>query len=441
MNLEPSQGMTRYSVRAILEMIFRRWFWCAVCAFIFAIGISAVYWGRSFSTVELSATFIPAAPPSAAVAAESVSGSYSVLMSQSYIGHEEVLDAVAKSVSFAVSVEDLQQAISSKVSETGMSATVTVEWHDGDQAAELLSAVKANLSYAVARSAQAGVIKWLESDPSIAAAPSVSRSRAAIVFVIAGLFGLLVGAGVAFLIGCFDKRVYDPMSVTYAGGDVRVIGMVGLRESKEEDKHPQQIAAIAMYLKKLAETNGHKLMMCLSPGPQCGTSTVVRDVALVLAGMQVKVLIVTVTDKAGFLPSTAAVTPLAPGVDTCALPWDDKETNPDYDGPLSSALAMGLKNYALVLVDCPPLLSHVRLSGLVAGMDTTLLVCGAGVTTHEEAGAAVSLLSRASDRPIYCVWNFVDRRHGYAYLPVEAETEPVRKVTDEYKNIGADVRL
>jgi capsular polysaccharide biosynthesis protein len=439
MNLEPSQGMTRYSVKIILETIFRRWFWSAVFAFLFAIGISAVYWSGYFSSVELSATFIPATPSSAA-AAESVPGSYSVLMSQSYVGHEEVLDAVAKSVSFAVTAQELQQAISSEVSENGMSATVTVEWHNRDQAAELLSALKANLSYAVTHSAQAGVIKWLESDPRGATVPDVSRSRAAIVFIIAGLFGMLAGAGVAFLVGCFDKRVYDPTGVSYTGGDVRVIGMVGRRDDKEEEQ-PQQVAAIAMYLKKLAEVSGHKLVMCLSPGPRCGTSTVVRDVALVLAGMQLKILIVTVTDTGGFLPSASAVTPLAPGVDTCAVSWDDKESNPDFNGPLSSALAMGMKNYALVLVDCPPLLSHVQLSGLAAGMDTTLLVCGAGVTTRDEVGAAVSLLSRASDRPIYCVWNFVDRRFGYAYLPVEAEPEPARKVTDECKNIGADVRL
>jgi len=439
MNLEPSQGMTRYSVKTILETIFRRWFWCALFAFLFAFGISAVYWNGYYTSVELSATFIPVAPSPAPNA--DVPGSYSVLISQSYVTHEEVLDAVAKSVSFAVSAEELRQAISSKISENGMSATVTVEWHNRDQASEILSALKANLSYAVARSAQAGVIKWLESDPAEAAAPSVSRTRAAIVFVIAGLFGALAGAGVAFLIGCFDKRVYDPMSVKLSGGDVRVIGMVGRYDDKPDDRQMQQIAAIAMYLKKLAETNDHKLVMCFSPGPQCGTSTIARDVALVLAGMQMKILIVTVTAQGGFLPSAPAITPLTPGVDTCTVSWDDKESNPDFDGPLSSALAMGIRRYALVLVDCPPLLSHVQLSGLVAGMDITLLVCGAGVTTHEEVNAAVSLLSRTSDKPVYCVWNFVDRRYEYAYLPVEAEAEPARKVTDECKNIGADVRL
>jgi hypothetical protein len=74
-------------------------------------------------------------------------------------------------------------------------------------------------------------------------------------------------------------------------------------------------------------------------------------------------------------------------------------------------------------------------------MDATLLVCGAGVTTQEEVSAAVSLLARAAERPIYCVWNFVGRQYDYVYLPVEAEAEPTRKGTDECKNIGADVRL
>jgi capsular polysaccharide biosynthesis protein len=434
--------MTRYSMKTILETVFRRWFWLAVFAFVFAVGISAVYWHGFFSSVKLSATFIPATP--SVTAEEAATGSYSVIVSQSYVGHEEVLDAVAKSVSFAVSAEELEKAISSEVSENGMSATVTVEWRNAAQAGEILNALKANLSFAVTHSAKAGVIKWLDNDPVGVAVPGISRARTAIIFIIAGLFGMLAGAGVAFLIGCFDKRIYNPTGVSYTGGDVRVVGMVGRQSDGKADTRPQQVAAIAMYLKKLAETNGHKLVMCLSPGAKCGTSTVVRDVALVLAGMQMKILIVTIANSAEgrfTQAEAAAVSAIAPGVDGCALAWDDKESNPDFDGPISSALAMGLKNYALVLVDCPPLLANVQLSGLAVGMDTTLLVCGAGITTQEEVGAAVSLLSRAAERPIYCVWNFVDRQYDYAYLPVEAEPEPARKGTDECKNISADVRL
>jgi len=438
--LESSQGMTRYSVRTILETIFRRWIWLAVFAFIFAIVISTAYWHQYFSAYKASATFIPAAQ-SASSEETATGGSYSVIVSQSFIKHAEVLDAVAKSVSFAVSTNDLDQAISADVSESGMSVTVNVEWSNPTQAYEILEALKANLSYAVTHSAKAGTIKWLESSSAAGGLLSVSRARTSIVFILAGIAGIITGACVSFLIGCFDKRIYDPTRANYTGGDVRVIGMVGRRDEKQENDQ-QQVAAIAMYLKKLAETQDHKLMMCLSPAGQCGTSTVVQDVAQVLAGMQMKVLIVMIQSEANkrFVQTESTVVPLSPGVDRCVLSWDDKESNPDFDGPISSTLAMGMKKYDLVLADCPSLLKNIQMSGLAVGMDTTLLVCGYGVTKQEDLSAAVSLLSRTVIRPIYCVWNFVDRQYDHTYLPVEAEPEP-RKETDESKNIGADVRI
>lgn len=440
--MEPSQGMTRYSVKTILETIFRRWFWLAVFAFVFAIGISAAYWSQYFSSNKVSATFIPAMQPVTTEETAALSGSYSVAVSQSFVKHEEVLDAVAKSVSFAVSADDLNNAISSSVSENGVSVTVTVEWSNRPQAVEILNALKASLSFAITHSAKAGTIKWLESSGAASGIPSVSRVQTSIIFLLAAIAGVVVGAFVSFIIGYFDKRVFDPTQVSYSGSDVRVIGMVGRRNGSEpSDVQRQQITAVAMYLKKLAETQDQRLMMCLSPSGKCGTSTVVQDAAQVLAGMQMKILIVTIQSEGRrFTQTEAAVVPLSPGVDHCVLAWDDKESNADFDGPISSTLAMGLKNYALVLVDCPPLLKNIQLSGLAAGMDTMLLICGAGITTQDEVNAAVSLLSRAASHPIYCIWNLVDKQYDHTYLPVEAEPER-RKGADESKNLGTDVRL
>ncbi len=435
--MEPSQGMTRYSVRTILEIIFRRWFWLAVFAVIFAVGISALYWFQYFSTYRVFATFIPAVQAEAAVP-----GSYSVVMSQSFIKHEEVLQAVAKSVSFDVSYGELDQAISADINESGVAVTVRVEWDNMAQAYEILEALKANLSFAITHSAKAGTIKWLDSAASPSGSLGASRVQIYMVFLLGALAGVVAGAVLSFFIGSFDKQIYDLRRVSY-NGDVRVIGFVSRYDTKQgkTDGHRQQVTAIALYLKMLMESQDQQLIMCISPTGQCGTSTVIFDIAQVLAGMQLKVLIVTIqTSARRALLSESAIVPVSPGVDRGVFAWDDKESNPDFDGPLSSTLAMATKKYALVLVDCPPLLTNIQMSGLAVGMDTTLLVCGYGITRQEDVDAAVSLLSRAEAKPIYCVWNFVDKQYDNTYLPVETAQEQ-REGTDDAKSIGADVHI
>ncbi len=444
--MEPSMGMTRYSVRSILETIFRRWFFVAVFAVVFAVGISALYWYQYYSTYRVSATFIPAVQT--ITEAETAPVNYSVVVSQSFVKHEEVLEAVSKSVGFDVSISALDNAISADFSDTSVAVTVHVEWDNKEQAYEILEALKANLSFAVTHSAKAGTIKWLENAEPNGGIPAASRAQTYMVFLMGALAGAVAGAFVSFLIGSFDKRIYDIKAVRY-NGDVRVIGFVSRQTAvkpEQTDDRRQQVTAIAMFLKKLLETQGHKLIMCISPTAQCGNSTVTEEVAQVLSGIQMKTLIVVIQNPQNkrFLQSESVIVPLSPGVDRCVFTWDDRETNPDFDGPISGTLAKETKKYSMVLVDCPPLLSNIQMSGFAVGMDATLLVCGFGMSTQENVDASVSLLSRAEERPVYCVWNFVPRRYGKTYLPIEVAPEQKpeqRKGTDESKCVGADVRL
>ena len=440
--MEPSMGMTRYSVRSILETIFRRWFWVAVFAVVFAVGISALYWYQYYSTFQVSATFIPSVRT--ADVSETATGNYSVVVSQSFIKHEEVLNAVAESVGFDISNGELDNAISADFSETSVAVTVHVEWHNKEQAYEILKALKANLSFAISHSAKAGPIKWLESAEPDGAIPAASRTQMYVVFLMGALAGAIAGAFVSFLIGCFDKRIYDIRMVRY-NGDVRVLGFVSRQTDNQtdmSDSERQQVTAIAMFLKKLMETQDIKLVMCISPTAQCGTSTVAQNVAQVLSGIQKNVLIVVIQSEKNkrFIQSESVIVPLSPGVDRCVFTWDDRETNPDFDGPISGTLAKEAKKYSLVLVDCPPLLANIQMSGFAVGMDVTLLICGSGINTQEDVDATVSLLSRAEERPIYCVWNFVPRQYGNTYVPVDVVLEQ-RKGTDESKCVGADVNI
>jgi hypothetical protein len=159
--------------------------------------------------------------------------------------------------------------------------------------------------------------------------------------------------------------------------------------------------------------------------------------------MQLNVLIVTIRSQASkhIYQAESAVTPLFPGVDRCAFSWDDKESNPDFAGPISTMLAAAEKKYALILVDCPALLENIQMTEFAGGMDTTLLVCAYGVTRYDDLNAAVALLTRAAAKPIYCVWNLVNEQYHNTYLPIETTIDQ-RKGTDEQsQSLGADVHL
>ncbi len=442
--METSAGMTRYSVKKLLETIFRRPYWLLIFAVVCAFGFSLYYWYQFHATHRVSATFIPAiqaAEESPAVGP----GGYSVVVAQSFIKHEQVLDAVIKSVDFDITYGELSNAISAEANENGVAVTVHVEWREHKQAQEILEALKANLSFAITHSAKAGTIKWLDSASEVSGRSDPGAAQAYIIFMAGAVIGIIIGALLSLLLSMFDKRVFDLDAVRY-NGDVRVIGLIGKENDKlkaQSGSVSQQLTAIALYLKKLADTNGSKLVMCLSPTRKCGTSTVVAKISKVLAGMRMNVLIVTINSGVSkqIYQGESAVTPLSPGVDRCAFNWDDKESNPDFAGPISTMLSAAEKKYALILVDCPALLENIQMTEFAGGMDTTLLVCGYGVTRLQDLSAAVALLTRAEAKPIYCVWNFVSEQYQNTFLPVEATTDQ-RKGTDEQpKGLGADVHL
>jgi len=424
--LDASRGMTRKSVRMATGALARRWYWPVIFCFLFAFAAAGVYlWRGYYPQYKVSKSFIPAYYTTDqngnAIISDSIGGI--IVRSMTYtqlVQNDQVRDAVRNALDFSLTKEEYERAISAELNENSAAVTLVVEWRDKAQALQIAQAVKAYLTHVIAQNADAGTLIWLEGYSSES---EVRPSPPSLYFAIGGLIGLLAGAVFALFLGVTDKRVFDIEHVHY-GGDVDMIGVIGkdrvfngksyLNRDDLNNSH-KQLMAIALHVKTQKETLGKKLIMCIAPTGNCGTTRITTEIAKLLSNMKLKVLILTVKMK----PSPDAEPPedepfisqLYPGVDGCECIWNDSENNSAYLGPISKTLSNATNRYDFILVDCPPLLENVELAMFTGGMDATLLVLRYGKTKSGEVLCAVSLLKRAQASPIWCVWNHADKRY------------------------------
>ena len=404
----------------------RRWYWPVIFCVVFAFAAAGVYlWRGYYPQYKVSKTFIPAYytidQNGNAVSTDSI-GSI-IVRSMTYaqlVQNDQVRDAVRNALDFEISKEEYERAITAEVNENSALATITVDWRDKAQALQLAQAVKAYMTHVIAKNADAGTLIWLE---GYSIENEVTPAPPSLYFAINGLLGLLAGAVLALSLGAADKRVFDLEHVHY-GGDVDVIGVIGKDRvftgksyANRDDLNTshKQLMAIALHIKTQMENLGKKLIMCIAPTGNSGTSRATTEIAKLLSNMKLRVLIVTVKMK----PSPDAEPPedepvlslLYPGVDGCVCTWDDSENNSAYIGTISKTLSKAMNRYDFILVDCPPLLENVELAMFTGGMDATLLVFRYGKTRYGEVLTAVALLKRAQASPIWCVWNYADKRY------------------------------
>ena len=424
--MDASRGMTRRSVRMCLGAVARRWHWPVVFSILIAFAAVLLYMWRVYTPeYKISTTFIPAMytldQDGNAIITDSL-GSV-ITRSNAYtqlVKNEQVRDAVRNAVDFQITKEEYDGAVSTAFNEYSAAVSISVNWNNEAQAYQLLDTVKAYLTYTVSHSADAGTILWLDGYSSEF---ELKATRPSIIFAAGALIGLCVGACFSLFLGMIDKRVYDLEQVRY-GGAVDVIGVIGkdrvfsgksYANRNDLNNSHKQLTAIALYLRSQMEAHGKKLIMCVAPTNQCGTSRVAKEVAHILANIRMKVLILKLSMKespASDQPDKEPeIKPLFPGVDGCDCVWDDPENNSDFMGPLSKVLSSAMESYKFILIDCPPLLDNIEMAMFAAGMDATLLVFRYGKTEYEDVLSAVSLLERADAKPLWCVWNHVDKRY------------------------------
>ena len=415
--MEPKMGMTRYSVRRIFEIILRRWYWPLIFAAIFAIVFSYFFWTRYSSTYQVSSTFIP------------LSAQTNYYTAGALVKNDMVLDAVKNSIDFDTTISELEDAIDVEANQNSVAVTVNIIWDNRDEAMEILEALKANLTFAVTHSAQAGEIKWMDAASSGSGQPASSASRTYQIIILGALIGLAAGAVLSYFLGSIDKRVFEIEAVRY-GSDVKAIGTIGKIKAISAsgahskmpaiiERHNEQFVAAGLYLNKLMDTDGKKLVMCVAPTSKCGTSTIVRNIAKLLSGIKTDILIISVVKKSKIEHKEPKIHSIHPGVYEVALTLDESESYGSFFVKISKLLSVAENKFKLILVDCPALLENVQISMIAEGVDAALLVSRYGVTKYDEVSSAVSLLSRAGAKAIYSVWNFTDRKHS-GFYPKEA---------------------
>ena len=417
--MEPCQGMTRHSVRRVLRMIIRRWYLPFLFAIVFALAFSYFFLFKYYPTYQVSSTLIP------------LNADYFKVTA--LIENDEVLEAVSNSVDFDISIDDLKSAISYETDENSAAISVHISWNNQDQAFALFKAFKANLTFAITYSANAGEIKWMDAASSnIQIASSAAQSYE--LFIIGAVVGLLAGAGFAFILGSLDKRVFDLETVNY-GNDAKVIGVISRSKSLSapsksrrhaaQTKHGKDLVAIALYLNKLKETKSQQLILCSAPTKHSGTSTIIRQLARVFHDIEANTLIITINSSG---PSKTGpdgrleIRAIYPGVDECVLSRTEWDRPPAPEGLMAVLLTFARKRYKFILVDYPALLENIHISMLARRTDATLLVCRYGKTKYADVRAALTLLLRSDSTPIHCVWNFADKRYDHLIYPAQGST-------------------
>lgn len=266
-----------------------------------------------------------------------------------------------------------------------------------------------------------------------------------------GIFGLLLGIGIAFLVDYLDDSIKSKEDLAHVASGLPVIGLIPAvsdwRAQEEAQvvslSDPSSTAAEAyrtlrtaiqfMGLEEPART-----LQITSSGPREGKSTTLANLAVALARAGQEVVIVCcdlrrpriheffdLDNSIGFTSVLLGTTSLAaaiqkvPGQDRMSL-LASGPLPPNPSELLSSrrtteVLGLLQGRFDIVLIDAPPVLPVTDSLVISRLVDATIFVCVAGGTTRKEAARAVELLRQVDAPLIGTVLNGVRRDGSYGY--------------------------
>lgn len=269
--------------------------------------------------------------------------------------------------------------------------------------------------------------------------------------VIAGVLGLLLGVGLAFVREHFDDSVASKDDVDRVAAPLPVIGVIPAQsEWKDRDRprvitvmEPRSPAAEAYRtLRTSVQFRGLeeplRLIQVTSPSASEGKTTTLANLAVAFASSGQRVAVVCcdlrrprvheffqIDNRVGFttvmlgeVPLSAALQPVPKIENLWLLPSGVVPQNPaELLGTRQAANvfnALGAQ-FDLVLVDCPPVLPVADAAILASRMDGTLLVASAGSTTRTSLRRALEALEQVDAPLLGVVLNGVTAEGGYGY--------------------------
>ena len=456
--------MTRRSVSALLGMVLRRWYLLVIFSLLAALGASVFAWNSYAQEYSMSITFIPARYEidQTGYAVETYNFNDSITRAYTYsllVVDEQIRDAVRKAVDFDISKKEYEDAVSASVNEDSAVVKININWKDELETTQLAQAIKAYLTHVIANSTNVGIIKWVDGYSTELHETTLSQKMKAEIFFIIGLIvGLCIGICLSLILGVFDKRVFELEDVRYSK-DMVVIGIVNKpekppiqqsanvkkmktrsrykhnkaaalffnirllcsnRSGKTSQSH-KQMMSIAEYLLDQKNSADKKIVLFTSPSSNCETNSLMSNITSILAGNDVKILLVKVKNTLKAVTYTTekpAILHKTPNVGEYQYLWNDTDDSLTFPKPVNQIISGVLANYDLVFIECPPLLQNIELTALMQGVDATLLVFEYGKTTFEEVEATMTALQRVETKSLWCVWNGTNESYIHkSYLP------------------------
>jgi len=269
--------------------------------------------------------------------------------------------------------------------------------------------------------------------------------------ILALVVGLVLGVGLAFLRDHLDDSIKTKEDLDRAAPGLPVIGLIPEVPEWKDKTAPRVVslsdsrsAATEAYrtlrtsIQFLGLNGPLRALQITSPGAQEGKSTTIANLAVALAGMGQRVVIVCcdlrrprIHEFFG-LDNAVGLTSVLLGQEPLNVALQNVAERPGLSvlasGPLppnpadllssqrTTEVLKALQGHAdIVLVDSPPVLPVTDSLILSAKVDATLLNCLAGVTTRKEISRAAELLRQVDAPLVGTILNGVTEGQPYGY--------------------------
>lgn len=342
-------------------------------------------------------------------------------------------------------VEDLQKSL---IGLTSASQIAKIQKDISDENTKLAT-LRTNYANFLANSQQGAVNFLSVLEPANLPTHPVGTNRY-IVMILAGIVGLSLGTGAAYLLEFLDRTVKTASDIERIFG-VSVIGYIA--EISEDGsrgtyvaKNPNSLLAesfrmLQSNIEYLITSNQIKTLLITSPSQGNGKTTIASNLALSISQVEPDIVLVDADLRRSAVhkslrmsqgPGLADIISNNADTQSVIRQWKSKENlkvitagkrppnvTEVVGSKLISAILTDLKeNHELVIIDAPPLIIADAYN-LASKVDGVLIVMEPGQTSNEQARTIKEQLDRANANILGFVFNKVSEENAHSYGDIQ----------------------
>jgi len=360
-------------------------------------------------------------------------------------------------------IEELQKSLFGLNS---ASQIANIEKEIKDQT-EKLKNLRENYASLLANSQQGALNILSVVEPANLPTRSVSTNKL-IIIALAGLVGLSLGIGAAYLLEFLDKTIKTTSDVERIF-NLPVIGYISEVSENGDgatfvDKNPDSVLSenfrlLRSNIEFFSISNPIRTILVTSPNQGNGKTTVAINLALSISEGEQEVVLVDADFRRPAIHKTLDIKQ-APGlsdvirnkadIQSVVRHWKNDNINVVTAGDIppnitevmgskriSSILAKLKENFELVIVDAPPLIIADSYN-LASKVDGVILIMEPGETSEEQAKAIKEQLDRADAKILGIVFNKVSEASAHSYSDYQYKSLYSPKYYGDYISKGSD---